>query len=124
MSGQWQLTAQASAAQATAAVTSGTVAGQVIRLRSVFFSLSGTSAGAVTVVVRDGATGAGTIIWQGSLNSAANAGDFILQNGLDVRATSGTLTVESTASGGANTTTSLNASGDFVQLGASYLGGA
>ena len=121
MAGQWRLSAQAAAAQATASVTSGTTAGAAIRLRSVFFSVSGTGAGALTCVVRDGATGAGTIIWQGSLNSAANAGGFISQQ-LDLRATSGTLTVETTGSGGANTVTSVNATGDYTQIGAAYAG--
>lgn len=115
--GQWQITAQAAAAQATVAVTASTTGGQLIRLRSLSFTLSGTGAGAITCVVRDGATGAGTIIWQGTLNTAANASGQIVQQDVDLRASSGTLTVESTGSGGASTTTSVNAQGDLVQTG-------
>lgn len=123
MAGQWQLTALEAAAQATASQTAGTTGGLNLRLRSVVFTLSGTGAGAVTCVVRDGATGTGTIIWQGTLNTAANASGQIEQNNVDLRATSGTLTVETTGSGGANTTTSLNAQGDYVATGVAYLGG-
>lgn len=124
MAGQWQITATANAGQATANVTAGSTAGApALRLRSLVFTLSGTGAGALTCVVRDGATGAGTIIWQGTLNTAANASGFIAQSDLDLRATSGTLTVESTGSGGSNTTTCVNASGDYVAQAAPYLGG-
>lgn len=119
--GQWQITAQQAAAQATASVTAGTTGGQAIRLRNLSFTLSGTAAGAITCVVRDGATGAGTIIWQGTLNTAANASGQIAIDSMDLRATSGTLTVESTGSGGANTTTSVNATGDLIQQGKPYL---
>ena len=119
--GQWQVTAQASAAQATVTTTAGTTGGQAIRCRAVFFSLSGTGAGAVTCVIRDGATGAGTIIWQGSLNTAANGSAFISPDNLDVRATSGSMTIETTGSGGANTVTSINAQGDLIAIGKPYL---
>lgn len=116
-SGQWQLTAQQSAAAATVTQTAVATGGQAIRLRSLTFTLSGTSAGAITCVVRDGATGTGTIIWQGSLNCAANGSASIALQDQDLRATSGSLTVESTGSGGSNTTTSVNAGGDLVQIG-------
>lgn len=122
MAGQWQITATANAAAVTASTTAGTTGGNVIRLRSLQCTLGGTGAGSVTLVVRDGATGAGTIIWQGVIVTAAGTSSMLTKSGIDLRATSGTLTIETTASGGANTTSTVNATGDTCQQGAPYAG--
>lgn len=124
MAGQWQtFNFPAANTAATASVTAGTTGGLVLRLRALQVSISGTGAGAATIVVRDGATGAGTIIWETQINNAANSGTFYGTGVLDLRATSGTLTIESTGAGGANTNLAVNAQGDYVALGAPFLGG-
>lgn len=117
-SGQWQIANfPAANAAATAAVTAGVTGGQAIRCRSVQVSISGTAAGAATIVVRDGATGVGAIIWQTQINCAANAGTMFSADNMDLRATTGTLTIESTGAGGANTNIAVNAQGDLVPVG-------
>lgn len=119
MSAPWAITATANAAAASAAQAAPNTPYQN-RLRSVQCTLSGTAIGAVKVVVRDGATGVGTIIAQWDLSiPTANGPAAILQlAGLDLRSSAGNaLTVESTASGGANTTTDVNGQGDLVPVG-------
>jgi len=121
-SAPWQITNRpAGAAQATASVaapTNAATTGTQTRLRCISASLSGTSAGAGELVVRDGASGSGTVIWSKDLNSAANGLASIDLCGLDLRATPGNaLTVEFTAGGGASTQENVNAQGDFVQQG-------
>jgi len=125
MSGQWQsVNVAAVNTAATFSVTSGTTSGGIIRLRSLQATISGTGAGSATIVVRDGATAVGTIIMQTSIANAANSSGSVTINNIDLRATSGTLTVESTTGGGANTTIAVSAQGDYAQLGVSYLGGS
>lgn len=122
MAGQWQLqNFPAANTQATASVTAGTTGGLCIRLRALQVSISGTAAGAATIVVRDGATGAGTILWETQINCAANSGTMYSGSDMDLRATSGTLTIESTAAGGANTNIAVNAQGDYCQTGQAYM---
>ena len=93
------------------------------RLRALQASLSGTGAGAAELVVRDGASGAGTILASWDLNSPANGGDRVNLDDLDIRSSPGNaLTVEFTAGGGANTQQDVNAQGDLVVPGQSYGG--
>lgn len=124
MSGHWQdVDAPATNTAATFSVSSGTVAGQAIRLRALQATIGGTGAGSAVFVVRDGATSTGTVLMQGSIISAANSSAYVDFNNMDVRATSGQMTIETTAGGGANTDITLSAQGDYVQQGAPYLGG-
>ena len=116
--GKWQITNTPSVnTAATANVTAGTTGGVAIRLCALQVSLGGTAVGAAQAVVRDGATGAGTIIWSGQLACSANGSSIIALAGLDLRATSGTLTIETTGAGGANTNLAVNAQGDIVPVG-------
>lgn len=65
------------------------------------------AAAVVTAVIRDGATGAGTILWSADLGVTATAGlssTPIYLCGLNINGTANTaMTVEFTAAGGANT---------------------
>lgn len=117
-SGQWQIFSfPAVNTAASADVYWGTTGGQVIRLRSLQARLSGSGAGAATLVVRDGQTGAGTIIWETSMNNPAGGADGIVLSDMDLRAYSGEMTIETTGAGGANTQLSVNAQGDLVLTG-------
>lgn len=119
--GAWQINNfPAANTQATVAVTAGTTGGQAIRLRALQVYIGGTSAGAATFVVRDGTTGAGTIIWEVELFNAANGGTSSTISSSDLRAISGTLTVETTGAGGSGTQISVNAQGDLIQIGKSF----
>ncbi len=122
--GQWQIVNfPAAAAQATASQPApGAGNGGVNRLRSLTITLS---AGAnaqtpIQVVVRDGASGAGTVIWSASLAVAVNsAAPPITLSGLDLRSSVATnaLTVEFTGTTAAATQQSVSASGDVVPIG-------
>lgn len=93
---------------------------QVPRLRALQVSLSGTAAGTGTLVVRDGASGSGTIILEMGLSIAANGSAFFEASNLDLRApTNGQITIEFLA-GTSSDQQSVNAQGDLVQLGAPY----
>lgn len=65
------------------------------------------AAAVVTVVIRDGATGAGTIVWSADMALTATAGVAatpVQLCGLNINGTANTaMTVEFTAAGGANT---------------------
>lgn len=122
-SGQWQINNfPAAAAQATAnQAAPSTSSGLVNRLRTLTITLS---AGAnaqtpIEVVVRDGATGAGTVIWSASLAVAVNsAAPPIALSGLDLRSSQGNaITVEFTGTTAAATQQSVSAGGDTVPVG-------
>jgi|SRR6266851_3436313 len=129
-SGQWQINnfpaaaAQATAGQAAPPGSSGSSATSgstlVNRLRTLTITLS---AGAnaqvpIQVVVRDGATGAGTVIWTASLSAPINtAAPPIALSGLDLRASLGNaITVEFTGTTAAATQQAVAAGGDTVPL--------
>lgn len=121
MSSQWQITERsASGAAATASIAaagSASAGGQVNRLLALAASISGTTAGTAELVVRDGATGSGTIIWQVDLNEASSS---VVASDLDLRASVGNaLTIEFTA-GVAGDTQCVNAQGDYVPIGWPY----
>ena len=95
--------------------------GQVTRLRSLQVSVA-TGATAQTPlqwVVRDGATGAGTIIATGALSAPANSVAAVDLTGLDLRASLGNaITVEFTAAGVSASQQAVSAQGDYVAHGA------
>lgn len=92
----------------------------MVRLRALQATLVGTSAATDQLVVRDGATGAGAIIWSGDLSVPAN-GIASIQMAMDLRASVGSaLTVEFV--NGAGTAEDVNAQGDFVPVGEPYGG--
>jgi hypothetical protein len=121
----WTITARAAAGSPSSATqaapasagTTTTTNRTVVRLRALQCRLSGSAAGTDLLVVRDGATGAGTIIWQQDLSVPANGSDSVNVTGLDLRATPGNgLTVEF-VSGVASDREDVNAQGDFVPQG-------
>lgn len=121
MSGSWSISNRANAGAAAsasqAAPASGLVQGLQVRLRALQCRLSGASAGTDQLVIRDGASGAGAIIWTEDLSVPANGSDQISLTDLDIRATPGNaLTVEFV--GGVNgDRESVNAQGDYVPVG-------
>ena len=120
-SAPWSITnrgaAGSPATAAQAAPTNAATSGTTTRVRCIEASLAGSAAGTDQLVVRDGATGAGTIIWQSDLSVAANGDATRTWCDLDLRATPGnSLTVEFVA-GVASDREDVNAQGDFVQQG-------
>lgn len=88
-----------------------------VRLRAIQCSLGGSAAGTDLLVVRDGATGAGTILLQVDLAVPANGSNIVQLTGLDIRSTPGNgLTVEF-VSGVSSDREAVNAQGDYVPQG-------
>lgn len=121
MSGYWSITARASAGSASSASqdapTSAQGVGQITRLRSLQCTLGGTSAGTDQLVVRDGPTGTGTIIWQADLAIAANGTSPLVISNLDLRASLGNALTVEFVSGVTGDREDVNAQGDFVPQG-------
>lgn len=72
------------------------------------------TAGTVTLTLRDGATGAGTILWQVTLGVTATAGattTFALSGLCIAGSTNTAMTLEFSAAGGANTLESVSMTG-------------
>lgn len=93
---------------------------QVPRLRALLFSLAaGATPGTpLECVVRDGASGTGTIIFSGTLAAPADGSGLIYLSGLDLRPSVGNaITIEFTAAGAATTQESVWAQGDIVGVG-------
>lgn len=121
MSGYWRISNRPSSGTAAsasrAAPTSGLAAGTQVRMRAIQVSLSGSSAGTDQVVVRDGASGAGAIIWTADLSIPANGGQVYNEWQLDLRATPGNALTVEFVNGVANDQESVNAQGDYVPSG-------
>lgn len=123
MSGQWQGTSAPGAnAKAKITVTVGTAGSQNLRLRSLNFNLAIATAQVqtATTTIYDGLSN-GTVIASATLCGAKSAVTLPM-NDMDLRATSGTLSIVTPAAGSKATVT-LNAQGDYVQPGAPFLGG-
>lgn len=124
MSNPWNINSVPStAAQATAtqaAPAGGLAAGLILRLRSIVAAVA-TGATAQTPlqwVIRDGASGSGTILRTGVVAAPANSGDAMIEESMDVRASPGNaLTVEFTAAGVTASQESVSASGDIIPQG-------
>ncbi len=121
MADGWRITNRGAAGAAATATSpapaSGGALNQVMRLRSIQARLAGTAAGTDQLVVRDGPSGTGAIIWQEDLSIAANGSDQIALSGLDLRSSPGNgLTVEFVA-GVASDREDVNAQGDIVPQG-------
>lgn len=112
--GEWTLTnAPAAATQATATRAAG---GGTVRhvLKSIQASLSAVAAQAspVTVVVRDGASGSGTILWQDRLMAPLGFSDRVSVDGLNIVGSANTaMTVEFTAAPAATDFETISATG-------------
>lgn len=109
--GNWTLIS-APAANNVATATRAATAGVRHVLTTLTFSCEDTAGAIVTkCVVRDGATGVGTILWQAILGTGANGGFPIPVSGLNIVGTAGNaMTVEFTSTS-ATTTESVSATG-------------
>lgn len=127
--GAWALNSYPSAT-VSASITQGVsgnmaTTGLVNRLRALTVSVaaSGSVQAPLKVVVRDGASATGSIIWSATLAAAANSVASIVLNNLDLRSSIGSsLTVEFTAGGSTNVQQAVSASGDLVPVGYPYGG--
>lgn len=117
----WQVTTRSTAGvAATISVATGPNSTYQTRLRAAHCSLDGSAAGSGTVVVRDGPSGSGTIIFQATLNLPGSGIDRLNRTDFDLRATVGNvLTVEFLA-GTASDFQSINAQGDYIPPGIQY----
>lgn len=74
----------------------------------------------LNVALRDGATGAGTVLWQGVIGVPATAGVSatpIVVTGVNFKGTAGTaMTLEFSATGGANTIQTVNMMGYTIPV--------
>ncbi len=117
----WQLATRglAGAAASTVVAISPNPTYQT-RLRAMYCTLAGSNAGSGTVVVRDGISGVGTILFEATLSIPANSRDLVNRTDLDLRATAGNvLTVEFLA-GTAGDFQAINAQGDYIPPGIPY----
>lgn len=115
--GEWTLT-NAPAAATAATATRAAVAGVRHILKSVQASLQAVAAQAtpVTFVVRDGATGVGTILWQDKVLAPIGFNDSISVSGLNIAGTTGNaMTVEFTAAPAATNFVTVSATGYDTQ---------
>jgi hypothetical protein len=84
-----------------AAITTGV---HVCKAISVSIAAGAAAQGPITVVLRDGATGVGTIKWSKTLSAPANGSASVDPSGLSIVGTRGNqMTLEFTAGGAANT---------------------
>ena len=118
----WQVTNRSTAGNAaTAAVAAGSNSTYQTRMRSIYATLRGPAAGSGTMVVRDGLTGIGTIIFQTDLNISASGRDTLALYEFDIRATPGNvMTIEFTA-GTPSDFQVVNAQGDYVPPGTPFM---
>lgn len=118
--GNWTLTnAPAANTQATATRAAG-AAGVRHVLTSIQATLNAVAAvvAPLTVVVRDGASGAGTILWQDRVTSPAGTDGRISISGLNIVGSAATaMTVEFTAAPGATNFETISATGYSVDAG-------
>lgn len=101
----------AAATQATISKAATSVARHVCRGFTATIAAVGTASGIVTAVLRDGATGAGTILWSGKINVPIGGSASITREGLNIVGTKNTaMTFEFTGAGAAATeqTVALN----------------
>lgn len=117
----WQVTIRGTAGTAaTISVPGGPNLTYQTRLRALYCTLDGPAAGSGTVVVRDGATGVGTVIFHSTLSLPGGGIDVLNRTDIDLRATAGnSLTIEFLA-GTASDFQSVNAQGDYAPPGTPY----
>ena len=123
-SGAWQINnypSTATAASASiAAPASAKAVGQITRLRSLQATVAcgATAQTPIELVVRDGASGTGTVIASFALAAPADGFASLQQTPLDLRASLGNaLTVEFAAANVAASQSAVSAQGDFVPQG-------
>jgi hypothetical protein len=117
----WQATARSIAGgAATISVPVSPNTADQTRLRALYCTLDGSMAGSGTVVVRDGATGVGTIIFRSTLALAGGGIDVLERTSIDLRTTPGNLLTVEFLAGTASDFQSVNAQGDYVPPGTPY----
>ena len=122
MAGSWSITNRSSAGAAAtasqAAPSSAGAVGQQTRLQALQCRLNGVAAGTDQLVVRDGASGTGTILAQWDLSVGANTvSDQLSLTGLDLRASVGNALTVEFVNGVASDREDVNAQGDYVPQG-------
>ena len=122
MADPWQITNRSAAgAPATAAVAAPASASAqnrvVARLRALQCSIQSVAAGTDQLVVRDGATGVGAIIWQTDIQVAIGQTAVVVESDMDLRATPGNALTVEFVTGVASDREAVNAQGDFVPQG-------
>lgn len=113
---EWRLlSAPGAAVQATATHAAATGLRHVLTSMSFFIAIAGTAPGSLDVIVRDGATGVGAILWQGQIQTATNNSAQVIVNFNDEDGIIGTagnqMTVEFAAGPGTSNFERLNATG-------------
>jgi hypothetical protein len=109
--GEWSITAAAGAGNQSTASRAAGAAGVRHVLRSFDFSVSGTAGGSVTINVRDGATGAGTILRQYVIDVLIGTSVVWGLSGLNQFGSAATAMTIEQAAGVANVIVTVNASG-------------
>lgn len=122
MADPWTITNRSAAGSAATAsqaapASANTTNRQVNRLRALQCSLQGVAAGTDQLVVRDGATGVGNIIWTSDMIVAVNGYALLSLTGLDLRASPGNALTVEFVSGVASDREAVNAQGDIVPQG-------
>lgn len=124
----WKITnypALATAPSASqAALNTPAVGQQTVRCRALQISCAGSAAAATGIlqfVIRDGATGVGTIIWSETLQANSNSGHNLSASGLDIRASAANaLTIECTSTVPAGCQAAVSMQGDYVPQGSNW----
>lgn len=122
MADPWQITNRSAAAAAASASQPAPASASatnrlVARLRAIQASIQSVAAGTDQLVVRDGASGVGTIIWQTDIQVAIGAFAMVELAGLDLRASPGNALTVEFVTGVASDREAVNAQGDFVPQG-------
>lgn len=109
--GEWTISNNGGAGNQSTASKAAGGAGVRHVLRSFIVSAIATVLGTATINIRDGATGAGTVLWTFQMDVPANSSVIAALSGLSIFGTANTaMTIES-AAGVANVTVAVNASG-------------
>lgn len=124
MSSRWSGTSfPATGAQASVSQAAPNVGGvsTVNRIRSLLVSVAGDGTlptGIVHIVIRNGASGVGSIVWNGVVQAAATGSVSLAATDLDIRSGAGNaITLESTGGGAGNSQLAISVQGDIVPEG-------
>ena len=124
MSSQWQISNRGnsgSAASVSRSAPGGASAGnEQLRLVGLTATLGGPTAGTDQVVVRDGPTGTGTIIFTADLSIVANGFAAIQMSPLDLRASPGNALTIEFVNGVTGNREDVNGQGDYIPQGTAY----
>jgi hypothetical protein len=117
----WKMTTRSLAgAAASVSVSTSLNPTYQTRLRAMYCTLAGSNAGTGTIVVRDGPSGSGVIIFEATLAIPGNNRDLVNRTNLDIRATAGNaMTIEFLA-GTSGDFQTANALGDYIPPGLPY----